>query len=127
VLLFAVMLGLGNGMTETVTIAEFVQVFKVEITVYLICCGGLEVTCAPVVAFKKLGGCQLYKVPVPAAIKSTDEPKQTKVGLGLMFTIGKGLTVILLVCKAELQPKLPPNTENTELILGLATDTLPVV
>lgn len=37
--------------------------------------------------------------------------------------VGKGYTVIELVCKAELHPKLAPYTLNTALILGCATAT----
>ena len=46
---------------------------------------------------------------------------------GVIEKTGKGFTVIVLVLLAELQPKLPPKTEKTELILGLDTATPPLL
>ena len=46
--------------------------------------------------------------------------------MGVILTVGKGFTVMVLVCVPELQPKLPPMTEYTEVTVGLAIVTGPV-
>ena len=121
------MLGLGNGITETVAMAVLVQLFRLATRLYVSCFTGDTFTVALALKFGKAAVDHTKLLPLPMALKLTALPKHTKVGLGEIDTFGNGLTVMLVDCKAELQPKLPPYTENTELMLGLATATLPVV
>ena len=72
-------------------------------------------------------GDQVYEVAFPTAFKVTLLFRQTVGVPGEIEKTGKGFTVIVVVFIAELHPKLPPKTENTELILGLATATWPVL
>jgi len=57
---------------------------------------GLAVTEAPVVALSPVAGAQVY-VLAPLAVMITDPPAQIAGALGVLVTVGSGLTVTVTV------------------------------
>jgi hypothetical protein len=66
-------------------------------------------------------------VAVPCTVSKVDVPIQIFDSAGVIETVGIGCTTIVLVWLALLHPRLPPYTENTELMLGFATATPPLL
>lgn len=93
VVLEAVVVTVGNGLTVMVRVAVFVQpAADVPVTVYVVVVVGDTFTEAPV----KLPGIQAY-VDAPLPVRVVELPEQMVVLVAVVVTVGAGFTVITSV------------------------------
>jgi hypothetical protein len=99
---------------------------SVPVTVYVVVAVGLAVTVTPVVADSPVAGDHTYVV-APVAVIVFDEPIHIEpVGLTVVVTVGRLLTVMVRVA-SSLQPLVVPVAVYVVVVVGLAVITAPVV
>jgi len=87
----------GTGLTVTVAVDEFIQLFaSVPEIVYTVVLVGLAFTLLPVVADKPVDGDQSYVDP-PDAVRAIELPLQIAGEEGVTVIVGFGLTVTVTV------------------------------
>ena len=90
-------LTVGKPITETCTVARFVQVACDPRIEYVVVIVGLAVVFGPSVVVNAMLGDQVYVV-APLAVKLIELPKQISAGFGFMVTVGFGTTLAVAFC-----------------------------
>ena len=114
----------GKPITDTCTVAKFVQVACEPIIEYVVVIVGLAVVLAVLVDVNAVLGIHVYVV-APLAVKLIELFKQINAGFGKIVTVGFGTTLAVAFCVWLLQPTLPPMILYTVVTAGLAITTGP--
>ncbi len=97
--------GVAGRLTETVTVAELLQVPDVPVSVYVVVTVGLAVTLVPAVADMPVAGDQEYVV-APEPVSTVEDPGQIAVPEPAL-TVNPALTVTVTVAVLLQLPDVP--------------------